>query len=91
MKPLPPPLSFEYACLLLDSSLVCAIAPTSNALIIGRAIAGAGVGGLFTGSILVVIYSSKSFFAWEYDLARKIYKISKPVLHLSRSEWNILN
>ncbi|KAG9849173.1 MFS general substrate transporter, partial [Aureobasidium melanogenum] len=35
-------------------SLVCATAPSSNALIVGRAIAGAGVGGLFTGSLSII-------------------------------------
>ncbi|KAK6591956.1 MFS toxin efflux pump [Botrytis cinerea] len=39
-------------------SLICATAVSSNMLIIGRAIAGAGVGGLFTGSIIIVVYSS---------------------------------
>lgn len=38
-------------------SLICATAVSSNMLIIGRAIAGAGVGGLFTGSIIIVVYS----------------------------------
>ncbi|KAH0165205.1 MFS general substrate transporter, partial [Aureobasidium melanogenum] len=35
-------------------SLVCATAPSSNALIVGRAIAGVGVGGLFTGSLSII-------------------------------------
>ncbi|PNS17717.1 hypothetical protein CAC42_3112 [Sphaceloma murrayae] len=35
-------------------SLVCAAAPNSEALIIGRAIAGVGSAGLFTGAILIV-------------------------------------
>ncbi|TGO48708.1 hypothetical protein BCON_0232g00100 [Botryotinia convoluta] len=39
-------------------SLICATATSSNILIVGRAIAGAGVGGLFTGSIIIVVYSS---------------------------------
>ncbi|KAF7938693.1 uncharacterized protein EAE98_001031 [Botrytis deweyae] len=38
-------------------SLICATARSSNMLIVGRAIAGAGVGGLFTGSIIIVVYS----------------------------------
>ncbi|KAG9524149.1 MFS general substrate transporter, partial [Aureobasidium melanogenum] len=38
----------------LGCSLVCATASSSNALIVGRAIAGAGVGGLFTGSLSIV-------------------------------------
>ncbi|KEQ64081.1 MFS general substrate transporter [Aureobasidium melanogenum CBS 110374] len=35
-------------------SLVCATALSSNALIVGRAIAGVGVGGLFTGSLSII-------------------------------------
>ncbi|KAJ7205769.1 DHA14-like major facilitator [Mycena pura] len=35
-------------------SLVCGIAPNSNALIIGRAIAGLGSSGIFTGALVIV-------------------------------------
>lgn len=35
-------------------SLICGTAPTSALLIIGRAIAGLGSGGIFPGSILVI-------------------------------------
>jgi len=35
-------------------SIVCATAPTSNALIVGRAIAGLGSAGIFSGAILIV-------------------------------------
>ncbi|KAG9559507.1 MFS general substrate transporter, partial [Aureobasidium melanogenum] len=38
----------------IGCSLVCATAPSSNALIVGRAIAGVGVGGLFTGSLSII-------------------------------------
>ncbi|RFU31646.1 hypothetical protein B7463_g4666, partial [Scytalidium lignicola] len=38
-------------------SLVCATAPTSNALIVGRAIAGLGVGGLCSGGITIIAYT----------------------------------
>jgi MFS family permease len=41
-------------------SLVCATAPSSVALIIGRAIAGIGVGGLFSGAITILAYTCKS-------------------------------
>ncbi|EPS40160.1 hypothetical protein H072_6032 [Dactylellina haptotyla CBS 200.50] len=37
-------------------SLVCAIAPNSTALIVGRAIAGLGVGGIFSGGIVILAY-----------------------------------
>jgi len=37
-------------------SLVCATAPNSIALIMGRAVAGVGVGGLFSGAIVILAY-----------------------------------
>ncbi|RDW88988.1 hypothetical protein BP6252_01020 [Coleophoma cylindrospora] len=37
-------------------SLVCATAPSSTALIIGRAVAGIGVGGLFSGAVVILAY-----------------------------------
>ena len=40
----------------MASSLVCATAPSSVALIIGRAIAGIGVGGIFSGAIVILSY-----------------------------------
>ncbi|RHZ55920.1 MDR family MFS transporter [Aspergillus thermomutatus] len=38
-------------------SLICGVAPNSVALIIGRAVAGLGAAGLFTGSILIIAQS----------------------------------
>lgn len=38
-------------------SLICGIAPTSNALIIGRAIAGLGCGGIFSGALVILAHS----------------------------------
>jgi MFS family permease len=38
-------------------SLICGIAPNSTALIIGRAIAGVGSAGIFSGAVLIVTYS----------------------------------
>ncbi|KAH6883832.1 major facilitator superfamily domain-containing protein [Thelonectria olida] len=38
-------------------SLVCGAAPTSTALIIGRAIAGIGSAGIFSGAILIIVLS----------------------------------
>lgn len=38
-------------------SLVCATAPTSNAFIVGRAIAGIGTAGLFSGSVVILSYT----------------------------------
>lgn len=38
-------------------SLICGVAPTSTALIIGRAIAGVGSAGLFSGAILIIANS----------------------------------
>jgi MFS family permease len=41
-------------------SLLCGAAPTSTALIVGRAIAGIGVGGIFSGAIVISAYSRES-------------------------------
>ncbi|KAI9717527.1 MAG: hypothetical protein M1812_004668 [Candelaria pacifica] len=38
-------------------SLVCGAAPTSTALIIGRAIAGVGSAGIFSGALIIIAYS----------------------------------
>jgi predicted MFS family arabinose efflux permease len=38
-------------------SLICGVAPSSKALIIGRAIAGVGVGGIFSGAVVISAYS----------------------------------
>ncbi|KAH7021083.1 major facilitator superfamily transporter [Microdochium trichocladiopsis] len=38
-------------------SLVCALAPTSTAFIVGRAVAGLGAAGLFSGAIVILSYT----------------------------------
>lgn len=38
-------------------SLICGVAPTSTALIIGRAIAGIGSAGIFSGAVLIIAHS----------------------------------
>ena len=38
-------------------SIVCATAPSSTALIVGRAIAGIGSAGIFSGAILIVTHT----------------------------------
>jgi len=38
-------------------SAVCGAAPTSTALIVGRAIAGLGASGIFQGAMVIVAYS----------------------------------
>lgn len=38
-------------------SLICGLAPNSTALIIGRAVAGLGAAGIFSGAILIVAYT----------------------------------
>ena len=38
-------------------SLVCAVAPSSTALIVGRAVAGLGSAGIFTGAFVVVAHT----------------------------------
>jgi MFS family permease len=37
-------------------SLICAVAPSSKVLIVGRAIAGIGVGGIFSGAVIIAGY-----------------------------------
>ncbi|KAI1078102.1 major facilitator superfamily domain-containing protein [Whalleya microplaca] len=50
--------SFLSAVALFElGSLVCAMAPSSTAFIIGRAIAGMGTAGLFCGAIVILSYS----------------------------------
>jgi MFS family permease len=43
-------------------SLICGVAPTSTGLIIGRAVAGLGTGGIFSGAVVILAYSCKFFF-----------------------------
>lgn len=38
-------------------SLVCGVAPTSTALIVGRAIAGLGAAGIFSGALIIIAYN----------------------------------
>jgi MFS family permease len=38
-------------------SLICGVAPSSTALIVGRAIAGLGSAGIFSGALIIVAYS----------------------------------
>lgn len=38
-------------------STICGAAPTSEALIVGRAIAGLGSAGIFQGAIIIIAYS----------------------------------
>jgi MFS family permease len=38
-------------------SLVCAVAPSSNAFIVGRAVAGMGTAGLFSGGVVILSYT----------------------------------
>ncbi len=50
--------SFLYALGIFElGSLVCGVAPTSVALIVGRAIAGWGSAGILTGSFVVVAHA----------------------------------
>jgi MFS family permease len=44
-------------------SLICGAAPSSVALIIGRAIAGIGVGGIFSGALVISAYAGSLLFA----------------------------
>ncbi|KAK1776247.1 major facilitator superfamily domain-containing protein [Copromyces sp. CBS 386.78] len=51
---------FVYLCAILlfeIGSLVCAVAPTSNAFIVGRAVAGMGTAGMFSGGVVILSYT----------------------------------
>jgi MFS family permease len=49
---------FVISLLIFETgSIICATAPTSLALIIGRAAAGAGFAGLYSGTLLVIVDS----------------------------------
>ncbi|KAF7337043.1 Major facilitator superfamily transporter [Mycena venus] len=39
-------------------SLICAVSPTSSALIVGRAIAGVGCAGIFSGALIIISHSA---------------------------------
>jgi len=39
-------------------SLICALASSSVVLIVGRAVAGIGVGGLFSGALVIIAHTS---------------------------------
>lgn len=51
----------QFVNRIIYRSLVCATAPSSSALIIGRAVAGLGVSGTFTGCTLIVVQCGESF------------------------------
>ncbi|KAL2069298.1 hypothetical protein VTL71DRAFT_15636 [Oculimacula yallundae] len=49
---------FLAACFLFEvGSLICAVAPSSTVLIVGRAIAGVGAAGIFTGAYVIIACS----------------------------------
>lgn len=39
-------------------SLICGVAPTSEALIVGRAVAGVGAAGIFSGALIIIAFST---------------------------------
>lgn len=50
--------SFVFAMFVFElGSVICAVAPNSNALIVGRAIAGVGAAGLYSGGMTIIGYS----------------------------------
>lgn len=54
-------LKWTYICAIAFfevGSLICAVAPSSIALIVGRAIAGVGSAGIFTGSFTIIAFST---------------------------------
>ncbi|OGM43338.1 hypothetical protein ABOM_008732 [Aspergillus bombycis] len=54
-----PKWTFLVALALFEvGSLICAVAPSSVVLIVGRAIAGIGAAGVFSGALVIIAYSS---------------------------------
>ena len=49
---------FTFVAIFEIGSLVCGVAPSSTALIIGRAVAGIGGSGLFNGALTIVAAAS---------------------------------
>lgn len=46
---------FLFACFIFElGSLICAVSPDSTVLIVGRAIAGVGAAGIFTGAYVIM-------------------------------------
>ena len=49
---------FLLAIILFEiGSLICGVAPTSTTLIVGRAVAGLGAAGSFSGSLIIIAHS----------------------------------
>lgn len=49
---------FLFACAVFEiGSLICGVSPNSTALIVGRAIAGIGAAGIFTGAYVIIAHS----------------------------------
>jgi MFS family permease len=77
-------------------SFVCGIAPSSNALIVGRAVAGLGAAGLFSGAILIVSKSVPLHRRPTYvGLMGSMYGVASVVgplyvVVLTLSSWSLL-
>lgn len=61
---------FAFVVVFEVGSLLCALAPTSTAFIVGRAIAGIGGAGLFNGGLAIVAASSTKEQRPSKDIAR---------------------
>ncbi|EHK99542.1 putative HC-toxin efflux carrier TOXA [Glarea lozoyensis 74030] len=61
-------------------SLVCATAPTSTALIVGRAVAGLGVGGLFSGAINILAFCSVGYYVPVQIVSMILFSIGSGLL-----------
>lgn len=46
-------------------SLLCAVAPSSVVLIVGRAVAGTGVAGIFSGALVIIALSGRYIYLFE--------------------------
>jgi MFS family permease len=65
-------------------SLICGVAPTSTALIVGRAIAGVGSAGTFSGALIILAHSvplaSRPLYAGAIGSMYGIASVAGPLL-----------
>ena len=62
-------------------SLICGVAPNTNTLIAGRAVAGIGVGGIFSGTLVILSLTGTS--RWEDDTFRNECRFAEIIFSYS--------
>ena len=71
-------------------SLICALAPSSIVLIIGRAIAGIGVGGIFSGALVIIAHTSLYHTLFLHAIHLPLISASSEAAHrLWANRWHV--